>query len=134
MYVVLHRRGLEVNGVYVSLSGSVATFTDLGEPGNVFVVRPLSSNTSGVEFRDVALVMMIDDGTGAFGWRFDLEEQRIVPKKLDLDEVKRARCWVPVVGYAAVCVRYSPVGRRGAAGVNRSPRYVGVRASRRGLS
>ena len=130
--VAFRCRGGEASGVYISLSGAWM-FTDLGEHANAFIVRTLSSDTSDREFRDVALATMIVDGTDALVWRFDLEALHVgVPEKLDHNEARRARCWVPVSGCGAAYVRRSPVGRCGAADVKRSRRCVGVRAARGG--
>jgi hypothetical protein len=72
MYVVLHRGRDETSGIYVSLSGAWM-FANLSGYGNAFIVRTLSSDTSDRAFGDVALAMMIVDGTGALVWKFDLE-------------------------------------------------------------
>lgn len=73
MYVVLRRCGGKASGVYVSLSGSLSMFTHLGEHGNAFIVRFLSSETSDRKFREVTLATMITDGTGVVVWRCDPE-------------------------------------------------------------
>jgi hypothetical protein len=72
MYVAFFRCGGEMRGIYVSLSGTWM-FTNLSGHGNAFIVRTLSSDTSDRAFGDVALEMMIVDGTGALVWRFNLE-------------------------------------------------------------
>jgi hypothetical protein len=91
---VMRCLGGEVNGVCVSLSGIVWMFTNLGEHGNAFIVRPLSSDAA--DGCDVALAVMIVDGTGTGVWRFDSAERRIVLDEINRAVSRRARCWAPV--------------------------------------